>query len=113
MRALVVLVTLASMVPSAKRPPPIGLLPQQGHNGPITALTFHPGGRLVASGATDQTILVWDLLSGKIVRRFRGHFDAIRALAFSADGAKLYSVDAAANFAAWDVASGAQLLAQA
>lgn len=32
-----------------------------GHRGAVTALTFHPDGRRLASGSTDSTILLWDL----------------------------------------------------
>jgi WD40 repeat protein len=35
-----------------------------GHHSGVHSLTFHPGGRALASGAGDTTVLVWDLTEG-------------------------------------------------
>ena len=74
-----------------------------GHSGPIMAIAISPDGSFVASGSTDRTIKLWQLESGQLLHTFGGrsfgaslrsspgHREAIRALAFSADGRTLLS----------------------
>jgi len=54
----------------------------------VTALAFHPGGKLLVSGGYKQ-VLVWDLASGKLARRIGDLTGQVRALAFSPDGRTL------------------------
>jgi len=54
----------------------------------VTALAFHPGGKLLVSGGYKQ-VLVWDLASGKLARRMGELTGQVRALAFSPDGRTL------------------------
>ena len=54
----------------------------------VTALAFHPGGKLLVSGGYKQ-VLVWDLASGKLARRMGELTGQVRALAFSPDGRML------------------------
>lgn len=66
-----------------------------GHTGQITALTFSPDGKRLASGSEDRTVRLWDVESGKTVRILRGHEKAIdfSDLAFAPDGSTLASSD--------------------
>jgi WD40 repeat protein len=55
-----------------------------GHLRPVTAVEFLPDGRLL-SGSEDQTVRLWDLATGKELRRYhvRG---SVRQLAIDRDG---------------------------
>lgn len=61
-----------------------------GHQEPITALSFDPQSRLLASGALSGEISLWDLPSGRwrTLLRQRDN-DGSGALAFSPDGTRL------------------------
>ena len=43
-------------------------------------------GKLLLTGGEDSTMRLWDLETGKEVRRFAGHEGRVRAVAFSPDG---------------------------
>jgi WD40 repeat protein len=61
------------------------------YSNPITALAFSPDGNLLASGAEDNTIIIWDAQSGSLLKVLQGHTGAINSLSFSSDGKLLYS----------------------
>lgn len=61
------------------------------YSNPITALVFSPDGRYLVSGAKDNTIIVWDVQTGSLLKVLQGHTGAINSLAFTPDGKLLYS----------------------
>ena len=54
-----------------------------GHTSWVSALASLPGGLLLASGADDSTVRVWEVESmvesGRLVRTLAGHTDYVRA----------------------------------
>jgi len=66
----------------------------------ISALAFSPDGKLLACGrrfdfprkqGQDNPIQLWDLATGKELRRLKGHKDTVLAFTFSPDGKTLAS----------------------
>ena len=58
----------------------------------VLAVALSPDGRLLASGkSADHFVYLWDVATGKRLRRLSGHLDCVRALAFSPDGKRLVS----------------------
>ncbi len=59
------------------------------HNGVVPAVAAVPGGDLVVSGSTDETLRVWDPDSGESLRTIGGATLGVRALAVSPDGQRV------------------------
>ncbi len=77
-----------------------------GHADSVTAACFSPDGTLLASGADDKTVRIWDVRDGKERRVFKHEAQGfVRSIAFSHDGAFVASGDAAGHVLIWDLAS--------
>jgi WD40 repeat protein len=68
-------------------------------------------GKWLLTGGEDKTIRLWDLETGKEVRRFEGHTDKVRAVAFSPDGNRAVSggLFSDPTVRVWDVEGGREL----
>jgi RNA polymerase sigma factor (sigma-70 family) len=86
---------------------------RDGHYARIEAVAVSPDGRLVASGGYDQVIQLWDMATGKPVRKlFYPPQDHIFALAFSPDSQTLASSATGTrdpSIRLWEVASGKKI----
>ncbi len=60
------------------------------HGGEISSVTFAADGKTVASASSFQGVCLWDAMTGKDIRRFRGSFVAT-CVAVSPDGGTLAS----------------------
>ncbi|MDY3561603.1 WD40 repeat domain-containing protein [Gemmata sp. JC673] len=69
-------------------------------------LSFSPDGRLLATGAADGVVRVWELATGSERFRLAGHRGGVWALAYSPDGARLASGSDDRSVVTWD-ATGA------
>ncbi|KAJ7443875.1 WD40-repeat-containing domain protein, partial [Mycena latifolia] len=73
----------------------------------IRSVRFSPDGRLLATGAEDKIVRIWDIAKKRILRVFEGHTQEIYALDFSRDGRRLVSGSGDRTARVWDVESGA------
>jgi WD40 repeat protein len=74
--------------------------------GRVFALAFSSDGRLLASGAWDGSIRVFEIATGKQRLLLHEHAGPVRKLAFSRDGHWLASAGKAPGVCLWDLQSG-------
>jgi WD40 repeat protein len=93
----------------------------EGHTNHVLAVAVSPDGRFGLSGSgveekdgkgavgKDNTARLWDLQTGKEVRRFEGHTSLCISVAFSRDGRRILTGSWDETIRLWDVATGKEL----
>lgn len=81
--------TLSAQLPARQTTPNLELVVQTGHRDPITSVSFSADGRFVATGSTDNTVILWNAATGEKLRAFAGHSGPVTSVSLSADGSRL------------------------
>jgi len=76
-----------------------------GHSSKINSLAYSCDGVLLASGADDQSIILWDSTSGEQQAALHGHTGDVKAVAFSPDSTVLATGSEDRTAKLWDVGS--------
>ncbi len=76
----------------------------KGHSSSVKAIAFSPDGKQIASGSYDDTIKLWDAITGDLQKTLAGHLDSVQAIAFSLDGKQIASGSDDKTIKLWDVA---------
>jgi glucose repression regulatory protein TUP1 len=69
----------------------------------VTSVAISPNGQLVAAGSLDTVVRIWDVATGSLVERLRGHRDSVYSVAFTPDGKGLVSGSLDKTLKYWDV----------
>jgi WD40 repeat protein/energy-coupling factor transporter ATP-binding protein EcfA2 len=76
------------------------------HSDEVWSVAYSPDGRTALSGSWDKSLILWDLESGKAMRRFEGHQDKVNSVAISPDGLTALSGSDDNSLILWDLESG-------
>ena len=82
----------------------------KGHGRGVSKIAFSRDGKLLASGATDNTIKIWDVVARSEVRTLVGHTSPIESIDFTSDGRLLASATDDGSTFLWDTKTGEHLL---
>src|SRR5262249_2681237 len=83
--------------------------PFRGHEDKVLDMAFRPAGRLLAPGAADRTVRLWEVATGREIAVLRGQEKPVGHVVFSPDGRRLASTDEVDILRLWDPTTGALL----
>jgi WD40 repeat protein/uncharacterized caspase-like protein len=95
--------------PKSRAVEPPQLVLQTGHSQKVSSVAYSPDNHLLASGSVDRSIGIWDVASGRELRRLTGHANWVNCVAFSPDGKLLASGSNDKSIKLWDIGSGSEL----
>jgi hypothetical protein len=72
----------------------------------VTSVAFSPDGSKIASGSVDNTIKLWRVSDGSLLRTLEGHTGPVTSVAFSPDGSKIASGGGDWTIKLWRVSDG-------
>ena len=80
----------------------------------ITSVAFSPHGGQIATGSSDNTAALWDVPTGKVLRRFKGHGrgfleSGVTSVAFCPDGNQLVTGGQDSTARLWDIDTGTEI----
>jgi len=78
----------------------------QGHEGQVQNIRFSPNGKILASGGFDGQVILWDVATGRILRKMKGHAKTVYEVTFNKDGSLLASASEDGTACVWEVATG-------
>ncbi len=67
----------------------------------ITTVTFSPNGKLLVSGSSDESIIVWDVEDGSILKKITGNLGRVWRVAYSPDSKFIASVSISQTIRIW------------
>src|SRR5882762_1835589 len=80
-----------------------------GHSDCVNAVAFSPDGTHIVSGSDDNTLRLWDTVSGAHLNSLEGHSDPVESVTFSPDGTLVVSGSTDRTLRVWDTVTGAHL----
>lgn len=81
-------------------------------DGGVTSVAVSHDSRLLAAGSLDSITRIWDVATGQLLARLKGHADSVYSVTFSADGRGLVTGSLDKTLKYWDITPIIQKLLQ-
>jgi len=78
----------------------------KGHRQHVVSVAFAPDGKTLASSSEDQTVKLWSVPDGRLLRTLSGHKGDVSAVAYSPDGTRLASGGDFGELRVWNLMNG-------
>ncbi|CAN5554036.1 hypothetical protein BH10ACI2_BH10ACI2_08610 [soil metagenome] len=81
-----------------------------GHSGGnVLAIAVSRDGKYALTGSSDQTAILWEVATGRQLRRFAGHVDQVSSVAFTGDARYVLTASYDKSTRLWETATGKQV----
>jgi WD40 repeat protein len=84
-------------------------LTYQKYTAGVWAVSWSPDSRYLASASKDQTVQVWEAMTGKLLTTYRGHTAEVWKVSWSPDGKHIASVGEGGVVQIWNAITGKQV----
>lgn len=74
-----------------------------GHSNWVCAVAIAPDGQTLASGSSDNTVKLWNLLTGEEIGTLKGHLERVDSVTFSLDGRTLATSSSDNSVKLWNL----------
>ncbi len=75
----------------------------EGHTAPVYAFAWSRDGKMLATGAADATVRLWEMPSGTPLATYKGHTAVVHAIAWMSDSKSLASASSDKTIRVWKV----------
>ena len=72
----------------------------------VSSVAVTPDGKYVVSGSSDETIKLWDIKTGEVIRTFEGHTSYVSSVAVTSNGKYVVSGSWDETIKLWDIKTG-------
>jgi len=78
----------------------------RGHEGGVWSVSYSPDGSRIVSGSDDQTVRVWETVTGQQLLCLQGHDGQVSSVSYSPDGSRIVTGSHDQTVRVWDAVTG-------